>query len=412
MLMATRSVSEFVRRAVLLQISLASPELITCGGGVDGGVHTAGSNRDVEAGQSEGGFNDAGSEGGVEGGGEREGGAETGATCSVVSSSNSGVGGTCLAGVSYGFDGTWSECVGKDDADALGGIPLSVCQTWCPPVSDAGALGYPAGLPLDYCLLSTGCRGTGCTATGELRCLYSIPGCTSLGRRPRGLRSLKERHALSPTARFLVRMAYLEAASVISFERLAHELDAHGAPRSLRRSALRAARDEVRHARVATRLARRAGGSVREPLVRKSRRRSLVAMAVENAVEGCVNETFGAAMAMAQSMAAPNARLRAAMHRIARDEMRHAELAWSVAEWLQGRLSEPERARVTKARTRAAGALIRASCRRVEPELIDELGLPPPRVAHAVALDLAANLWCKDRATVESQWRPSRVRDE
>jgi hypothetical protein len=302
-------------------------------------------------------------------------------------------GGTCLESLGYAFDGTWSDCAGNYD----GGVPLSVCNTLCPPPS--GEFGQFAGYPLGDCRIETGCSLPGCTTKGELVCQYSFPSCNGIGRRPRGLRSLQERRALSPPGRYLVRMAYLEAASVVAFERLAHELETHGAPPSLRRSALRAARDEVRHARIATRLARCAGGSVREPVVRKSRKRSLVAMAVENAVEGCVHETFGAALAMAQSMAAPDPRLRTAMRQIARDEMRHAELAWSVAEWLEGRLTEPERARVTKARTGAARALIRASCRLVEPELVDELGLPPPRVAHGIDLDLAPALWWRGRTS-------------
>src|SRR5690349_14333688 len=115
--MATRSVSEVVRHAVMLQIFLTSPALITCGGAVDGGVHTAGSNGGVE---------DVGSEGGVEAGGEgdveagereggldagREGGVEAGATCSVASLPSRASGGTCLNGVSYNFNGTMSECV-------------------------------------------------------------------------------------------------------------------------------------------------------------------------------------------------------------------------------------------------------------------------------------------------------------
>jgi hypothetical protein len=310
----------------------------------------------------------AAGEGGVEAG-DSEADAEAGATCSVALPSYVAVagGGTCLESLGYAFDGTWSDCAGNYD----GGVPLSVCNTLCPPPS--GEFGQFAGYPLGDCRIETGCSLPGCTTKGELVCQYSFPSCNGIGRRPRGLRSLQERRALSPPGRYLVRMAYLEAASVVAFERLAHELETHGAPPSLRRSALRAARDEVRHARIATRLARCAGGSVREPVVRKSRKRSLVAMAVENAVEGCVHETFGAALAMAQSMAAPDPRLRTAMRQIARDEMRHAELAWSVAEWLEGRLTEPA------------------------PVLVDELGLPPPRVAHGIALDLAAALWLRGR---------------
>jgi hypothetical protein len=44
-------------------------------------------------------------------------------------------------------------------------------------------------------------------------------------------------------------MAQLEAASIVAFDRLARELDAHGAPAELVAEARRAKTDEVRHAR-------------------------------------------------------------------------------------------------------------------------------------------------------------------
>jgi len=206
-------------------------------------------------------------------------------------------------------------------------------------------------------------------------------------------------------------MAHLEAASVFAFGRLARELEVHDAPRRLRRSALRAARDEVRHARIVTDLARRAGAVVPEPRIREPRERSLVAMAVENAVEGCVRETFGAAVALAQSMAAADPRLRAALRGIARDEMRHAELAWRVAAWLEGRLTARERARVTKARNRAARGLVRHATRRVHPALIADLGLPPPRVARGIALDLAGSLWAAGHSALARGDAPVRAVD-
>jgi hypothetical protein len=116
-------------------------------------------------------------------------------------------------------------------------------------------------------------------------------------------------------------------------------------------------------------------------------------MAVENAVEGCVNETFSAALALVQSMTARDPIMRAAMGPIARDEVRHAELAWRVADWLDTRLSETERARVKRARNAAVNALIYNASRGVERELVEELGLPPAHVAVALALDLAKRLW-------------------
>ena len=52
--------------------------------------------------------------------------------------------------------------------------------------------------------------------------------------------------------------------------------------------------------------------------------RELEAIAIENAVEGCVRESFGALLATWQAKTAGDARVRAAMKRIARDETRHA----------------------------------------------------------------------------------------
>jgi len=129
-------------------------------------------------------------------------------------------------------------------------------------------------------------------------------------------------------------MAYLEAASVDAFEGMTRELVAHGAPARLRAGARRAARDEVRHARVTRNLAERAGGTVSPVRLQASRVRSLEEMAIENAVEGCVRETFSAAVAMIQAERATDMKVRHAMKRIARDETRHAELSWAVAQWL------------------------------------------------------------------------------
>jgi hypothetical protein len=121
--------------------------------------------------------------------------------------------------------------------------------------------------------------------------------------------------------------------------------------------------------------------------------RSLEAIARQNAVEGCVHETFGAAVAMVQSMNASDARVRAAMRPIARDELRHADLAWAVARWLDLRLAPAARARVARARCRAARTLLRRVSRKVDPDLVAHLGIPSTHHASAIALDLAESLW-------------------
>ncbi len=153
----------------------------------------------------------------------------------------------------------------------------------------------------------------------------------------------------------LAHMAWLEAVSVHAFERLERELAAHGAPPSLRRDARRARRDEVRHTAMTTRLARRRGVEPavpdRPPTMRV---RALVDVAVENAVEGCVRETYGALLAFVEALSSPDPSLRRAMRSIAEDECRHAELAWSVHTWALPRLLPAERRRVDDALREAA----------------------------------------------------------
>jgi hypothetical protein len=148
----------------------------------------------------------------------------------------------------------------------------------------------------------------------------------------------------------LANMAYLEAVSVHAFERLERELDAHGAPPSLRRQARRARRDEVRHTAMTARLARERGGSPRLPEAPSpSRARTLLELALENAVEGCVRETYGAVQGLVEAQTSRDDVMRRAMQSIAADECRHAELAWAVHDWAMPRLSAVERSAVQRA---------------------------------------------------------------
>ncbi len=148
----------------------------------------------------------------------------------------------------------------------------------------------------------------------------------------------------------LAAMAYLEAVSVHAFERLERELDAHMAPPTLLRAARRARRDEVRHTAMTTHLARRRRGSPRLPEApAPARTRTLLEVALENAVEGCVRETYGAVQGLVEARTSPDATMRRAMQSIAADECRHAELAWAVHAWAMARLGEHERRAVQRA---------------------------------------------------------------
>jgi hypothetical protein len=211
------------------------------------------------------------------------------------------------------------------------------------------------------------------------------------GRRPQGLVPSSE--TPDSLGAYFAAMAGLEAASVDAFEILEGELAAHGAPQRLCRAARRAARDEVRHTRITRALAKRFGASAAAPERAKRARRSLEAIALENAVEGCVRETFGALLATWQAAHAEDDAIRAAMTRIATDETMHAALAWDVAAWLDDRLSEAARRRVAHARRAAVEELMHASVAN-DRTLARSAGLPGPKTSTELARKLADALWC------------------
>ena len=137
-------------------------------------------------------------------------------------------------------------------------------------------------------------------------------------------------------------MAALEAGAVQAFAVLRDELTELKAPRALVAAAERSRKEEVRHARSVARLARRRGASV--PSVPRAVRtkRSAFAIALENAVEGCVRETFGAAVGAFQSEHAADPMIAGVMTQIAEDEARHAELSFQLNAWAQTQLSRSE----------------------------------------------------------------------
>jgi len=156
---------------------------------------------------------------------------------------------------------------------------------------------------------------------------------------------------------FLAESALAEATSVTAFVALAAELSSFGAPADLVERCKAAAVDEVVHARLLGAAAAARGASVPRATFTSTPRRTLLRFAVENAVEGCVNETWATVVAAHQSVHAEDASLRAIYRRIARDEARHAELAWALHAWLTPLLAAEDRAEVEVARAAAIEAL-------------------------------------------------------
>ena len=105
-------------------------------------------------------------------------------------------------------------------------------------------------------------------------------------------------------------VAYLEDASIVAFEELASILERRCAPASLVRRARRAAKDERRHARLASTLATLEGTTV--PSLRRradaSAPSTLLELAVDNDRAGCLGETYAAIEAEAQARLATSRR--------------------------------------------------------------------------------------------------------
>ncbi|WP_163990630.1 ferritin-like domain-containing protein [Pyxidicoccus caerfyrddinensis] len=218
------------------------------------------------------------------------------------------------------------------------------------------------------------------------------PGC-SIGRRPVGLRGADPVACSDALGQHFAVVAHLEAASINAFLRLREELELHGADVALRDAALKSAMEEVLHTDVSTRLAHRFGGTPRRPEVEALPLRSLFEVALDNAVEGCVRETFGALVAHHQALHARDAEVRGAMARIAADETRHAELSWAIDGWAWERLSASEREALLAARREAVEKLRAEVAAPLDEALVTEAGMPAPEVAAALVDTLAAQLW-------------------
>jgi rubrerythrin len=262
----------------------------------------------------------------------------------------------------------------------------------------------PAQLPPELCRRL--CRGASICHTspqldlGELKveCVnVTMQSCGPVfgagGRPPAGLRPVEIPRCEDPVGAYFAYMAHVEGAAVFGFRNLARELTALGAPMSLVSQALRAADDERRHARIARRLARDYAATPASVEVEATPPRSALAIALDNATEGGVYETFAVLVTLHQSLTAADRRVRAAFARIADDELRHAELAQAVARFLEPRLSAEERAQVAQARRDAAARLAAELDTPFHPRLVALAGMPPRETTRRWLSQMTERLW-------------------
>ena len=179
---------------------------------------------------------------------------------------------------------------------------------------------------------------------------------------------------------------------MVAFQTVERELIAHGAPAHLVARAESAQRDEVRHHAAMSRLAVRFGAEVPAIEVERLQIRTMLELGIENAVEGCVRETYGAAVAAFQAEWAQDRPIRRAMRVIARDEAEHASLGWAIDAWVRPRLQPGERALVEDARQEAREWLLSQARLPVSLELMSTLGLPDA-TASAQLIAALAPLW-------------------
>jgi hypothetical protein len=234
-----------------------------------------------------------------------------------------------------------------------------------------------------------------CDAHGRpvVRLAYSAFNGAGIGRRPDGYAGTACVRPGTSLASYFADCARLEGASVTAFVVLARELEHHGAPAALSDRARLAARDETRHFAQTSRLARMFGSpAVRCPRPARRPLRPLAAVAQDNAVEGCVNETFGAALALWQAARAEHPAVRVAMAAIAEDEVAHAQLAWDIHDWATTRLPPAVTADLHRAREQAGRQLWADSDAPVDPRLVAQAGLPPQVAARGLA-ERAQGLW-------------------
>lgn len=219
--------------------------------------------------------------------------------------------------------------------------------------------------------------------------------CTScaVGRKPADL--LEDEGGCEgedPVATALAEMARIEAASVHAFRRLERSLGELGADDDLRARARRAARDEIKHARSAARLARMRGARPRPVRLARERTPTTFELAMENAVAGCVHETLGVAYLEHQRTHAADPELRALAASLYDDELEHAALSWDLVAFFDRRLDAEERSQLRAATARALDDVVE-EIGRVHPRVRDALGLPQRETVARMVANLRETLF-------------------
>lgn len=191
-----------------------------------------------------------------------------------------------------------------------------------------------------------------------------------------------------------------EAVAVIAFERLAFELKAYQAPIELLAKIQVAIEDEKRHTSNFSSVCLAQNWEIEEDIthiqVSQYPVRSLLELAIENAIEGCVGESFAALENLYQSHFAKNQTIKALHQSIVFDEIAHAELSWQIHDWINQQLPIHEKVLLQEALVQAISGKIsiNPNCHLPE-ETKQYLGLPDHHTAKILYNQLNEQLWQK-----------------
>lgn len=217
------------------------------------------------------------------------------------------------------------------------------------------------------------------------------------GRKPDGLQ-LKNDLAAQQTSvnvlgQYLADMTAMETAAITAFYYLSRELEAYKAPAELIARARQAVLEETRHSEMAALLAASFDAQMPEVCVDDFCLRSLYDIALENAVEGCVNETFAAACGLWQSENAKLDVFREVIAHITEEEMGHAELSWEIHQWIMPQLSQAEQEQIRIAQVEAIESLVAEFKQESDPVVQQTFGLPTKQDAARLFAQLKESVW-------------------
>lgn len=232
----------------------------------------------------------------------------------------------------------------------------------------------------------------------EVNAAYTgAPGCYNpprpvVGRMPVGL-YIHPHVAANQLGDYFADMAAMETAAITAFRYLVLELTAYQAPTTLIRLAQAAIEEETRHAQMAGLLSQACGTAVPMVEVPDFQLRTLFEIALENAVEGCVNETFAAACGLWQHQQAGFEVFRQVIGHIAEEEVGHAALSWAIHEWAMPQLTPEQQDYIRQAQREAVDTLAQKFLREETPLVRYAVGLPQQADAANLFQQLRSQLW-------------------